>query len=859
MRHTLHHLLVLLCAFLPLSLCAQTMQTKAPRSVNLSGTIRLQYVVNGASSADFTTPSGLSKDFEVLSGPATSSYSSYQMVGGRTSSQQSVTYTFILAPKHAGNFQIPGATARVGGKVIRSASTPIAVTGTGKSAASSPGTQRRPKSADEEDDYGQMRNSGTSVTNKDLFFTVEPSKRSVYEQEPIMLTYKFHSIVDMGRINVMLKQRPDLKGFWTQEIELPRNITPQIERRGGKAYRTGTNLQYFLYPQQTGRLMIPGITFDVEYLQRNASVDIIDAFFNGQTATAAHALRRVPDISINVLPLPTPKPADFSGGVGSSINVMAKLLTPSPATNDIATLRISISGNGNLKLLKAPVVKFPKDFDTFEPKMTDKTSIGVNGITGAVYFDYTFVPRNVGKYDIPPISFVYFDTETRQYKTLQTAPIHLDVKQGKRSAEDVDRELQLLASDIHDIHPCDAHTTAFMPNGMLWWGTWPFFITIVVILLAFVCLYLWLRPFIAQHADAEGMRLRRANRRASKLLREAKAQMDSKDATTYYAALEDALHGFLTDKLALPRTATAETIITTMRDKGIDEALIEEAKSIMEECDFARYAPTSDTTMRQTIWEKASKVITDMQQHLRMLILIAIVVPCALSAAVVPADSAYKARDYMLAAKRYEQMCKSTPNADLYYNCGNAYYKLGKYPQAVLAYERALKMCPEHSDAAYNLQLVRTRLVDKWADPSEMFFVTLWRNIWQSYGVKTWTIWALLSLIGTLAMLMLYLLSRRVVVRKLSFALCLLLALLCIITNTYAALARQRYRDEVRGVVVVPTVKTYLSPNTTAKAGRTLHEGTTVVKTDNYGADWWQVTCPDGTEVWLDKKALEQV
>ena len=202
------------------------------------------------------------------------------------------------------------------------------------------------------------------------------------------MSYRYHIREGVAVVNIMPSGKPDMKGFWTQEVELPRNLHPEAANIGGKLYRVGTNLQYLIFPQQSGKLTIPALPFDCAIEQRSTGIDEIDAFFNGGGSMKVDLQRSAPAVSIEVLPLPQPQPADFSGGVGQ-LSISASLITPMPKTNDVATLRVVVRGTGNLKLVKTPVVDFPKGFDTYSPKTNDKVRITPGGIDGSMEFDYT--------------------------------------------------------------------------------------------------------------------------------------------------------------------------------------------------------------------------------------------------------------------------------------------------------------------------------------------------------------------------------------------------------------------------------------------------------------------------------------
>lgn len=591
-----------------------TFVCKAPRTVHADEQFRVQYVLSGADGEGFSNPSF--PDFEVLAGPSVSTYSSTQIVNMKVSSSSSQTYTYILQPTRAGSFTLPPATIRANGKVYKTNPVPVKISGELNTGGKSGKSPRVKGSDDEDEEYmaHEPQRAGSAITARDLYFTVTPSKRKVYEQEPILLTYKFHSRVGIGLANVMLRQKPDLTGFWTQEIELPRNLAPTTERKDGVLYRVGTNLQYVVFPQQSGQLTVPGVSFDCDVVQRDRTIDPLDAFFNGGGNINVKVQRHIDDLHIEVLPLPEPRPATFSGGVGT-FTISTQLITPTPRTNDIATLRVIVRGQGNMRLIKAPAIVFPKDFDTYEVKMNDNTRVSENGISGEVHFDYTFVPRNVGAYDIPTASFTFFDPSRRDYVTLQTRALHLDVAKGTRSKEDLEAELAMRSSDIRDVHDAESAVNRVGWNGSSSWiGSWRYLLRLFSTLLIGIAALSLIRRRVRQSADVAGNRVRRAGRKANRLLRNVEGMIGIADHQSFYAALSQALRNYLADKLTLDATSiTNADLISALETYGMDECVCQDVRHLLEDCDFARFAPAGDATTRQDDFTRASLLISKLE------------------------------------------------------------------------------------------------------------------------------------------------------------------------------------------------------------------------------------------------------
>lgn len=594
---------------------------EAPDMVPVDEPFYVKYELKDAEGSAFTSPD-FGEDFIVVGGPSVSHSSSVQIINGHASSNSTTSYTFMVQATKEGEFEIPEATIQVEGQTVKSKKATINV-GNGSDAANPQASAGNPQagtgnSSNARSDE-QNTSSSSSVAKDKLYFTVEATKRKVHEQEPIVLTYKVHSLANLGLANVMLKQKPDLKGFWSQEVKLSRNISSSPEQVGGKLYGVGTCLKYIVFPQKTGTLTVPSVAFEchVQRKLRNA-MDPFDEFFGGGGSAPQIVQRATDAMDIEVLPLPN-KPAGFSGGVGH-FDINTQLMTPQPKTNDVVTMRVTVSGVGNLSLVKAPMIAFPSDFDTYDAKMTDKTQVTEQGITGSVIFDYTFVPQNVGKYDIPAAEFIYFDTEKEDYVTLRTDPIHLDVKKGERSREDVEAEMAMRNSDIHDVvlgDPSTVSTEGFGADAT-WIGSPLYFVCLLVLIGGLTLLTLFLRRRAARNADVAGARNRKARKAANKHLRAAEKALATGDHNAFYSALAQALRGYFADKLTRDAAAlTNESILAALQERGLAEDVLAQTKTLLEDCDFARFAPAQEAAQREKDLQRASDLLNLIDQNIK--------------------------------------------------------------------------------------------------------------------------------------------------------------------------------------------------------------------------------------------------
>lgn len=599
MKRILSILLLLCCLH---GLRAQSFKAQIE---DVGGYYRLSFTVTSTDVSRFTPPS--LNDFEVLNGPSSSTFSSYQIVNGKASHNESTTYTYILSARKSGKITIGPATIQANGRTLRSSSITLdARAGSQSNRSHSPNNGSSAEPVDE-----TLQQAGSRVSMHDLFIDVTPSRTKVREQEAVLLTYKVHSRVGVGLANTQLTNKPDFKGVISQEIPLPGNqIQTVLEQRNGTTYRTGIILQYIVFPQQNGELVIPSITFDCTVVQQNRHMDLADAFFNGGGTIGVKVRREVPILKLQVEALPQPKPANFSGAVGR-FEIEGKLLNPSIRTNDLATYRVTLKGLGNLKLITPPAMKFPTDFETYDPKTNENSEASAEGLTGELTFDYNFVPRNVGKYNIPALEFVYFDTEKGCYQTIRTQPLTLNVGKGERSNADVDHQLALLRSDIHNIHP--ANSPQALP-AWLTWGNWSFALFNLILAILLATGIISARKWATRHADTAGRRRSGAAKQAAARLAEAEKLMQAPNQTDFYSAVSKALVGYLTDSFGIGQTdITNDNIRQLLAQKGHDEATIGQLIDLMKTCEFAQYAPSSDTE-RADVYNRALQLLDKLRK-----------------------------------------------------------------------------------------------------------------------------------------------------------------------------------------------------------------------------------------------------
>ena len=855
-------LTTILCMLLAVvAAMAQTLTGSAPSHVAAGEQFRLTYTVNTQDVSDFRA-GNIPEELEVLIGPNRSMQSSYQMINGHTSSSSSITYTYIVRATKNGTFTIPPAHVVVGGKSIASNSLTVKVSGSSSAGAGGSSRQRS-------NDDGEIRDAGSQISGSDLFIKVSANKKRVHEQEPILLTYKVYTLVGLTSLR---GDMPDLKSFYTQEVDLPQQKSFSIETLNGRPYRTTTWSQYVMFPQMTGKLEIPSITFEGIVVQQNRNIDPFEAFFNGGSGYVEVKKKiQAPGIEIQVDPLPT-RPANFSGGVGK-FNISAQLDKTEIKANDPVSMRVIVSGIGNLKLIKQPVVNFPKDFDKYEPKITDKTKLTSNGIEGSMIYDILVVPRHQGKYEIPPVEFTYFDTSANAYKTIKSESFTLDVARGSGTGAVNDfsqTDLQELTKDIRYIKTGDTRQHSL---DEFFFGSTAYWISLTVLALIFISLFVIFRQRAIDNANITKMRGKKANKVATKRLKNAARLMAANKPGAFYDEVLRALWGYVGDKLNIPvEQLSHDNISQRLSERNVGEETISQFIGALDECEFERYAPGDPKGNMSKVYDKAINAIETIETTMKktrksggvtkvVLILLVSLSSVTTSFAVTKteADSAYARGEFQQAIKDYEALLKQGASADLYYNLGNAYYRSENITRAVLNYERALLLSPGDRDIRFNLQIAQAKTIDKIVPESEMFFFTWYRALVNLMNVDGWASVALVSLALVIILLLVYLFSERIWLRKVGFFGGILMLLLFVLSNIFAWQQKQNLLFRKGAIVMTPTISVKSTPASNGTDLFILHEGTKVVITDSSMKDWREIRIADGKEGWIESKHLEEI
>lgn len=566
---------------------AQSLVVSGPSKVGMKDDyFHVKYSVSASGVSDFKSPQF--PGFQVLSGPNVSSFFSSVQVNGSTQQQSSTTFTFTIRPTKVGTFTISPASVKIGDRTVASKPLKISVVegnvsggARGHENASGQGTQ-------------SIQKAGSTISEHDLFVKVVPSKTKIFEQEAVRLSYKVYARLGVGLQNIMLTKNPDFKDIVSHNIPHA-GLEQMVEKIGGTHYKVGTVVEYIVFPQKTGSLDIPSLTFDCFVVQRDDDIDELTAHFNGGGLVSRKVQRVTSPVKLSVQSLPEPRPANYMGGVGR-FNLSGKLSSPHIATNEIASYNLTISGTGNMNMIVPPKINFPADFEVYEVKTIDSTRVTSNGVEGKVTFQYDFVPRNPGKYTIEGIDIGYFDIENRQFATLHKDSLQINVVKGKKSDSDLEKELALRREDIRPNKPAAGSDlfdkpVAFWKDGAIW-----FAYGLVALLLGMAIWY-----YENAKKNGSGLLRRYMSRPLNRLYGQfdkASAQLLGQDVRKAVETIQNAIAVYFAKRFADEKNYM---LLSNIREElaahKVNAVDVDNFVSLYEQTDMLRYAPgNSDNT-----------------------------------------------------------------------------------------------------------------------------------------------------------------------------------------------------------------------------------------------------------------------
>jgi Uncharacterized protein conserved in bacteria len=908
MRKFLYVAALLLAAAFQTS-AQNTIRVEAPDVVAADEQFNVTFIIEGEKS-----PSGFSwnqgDDFQLVWGPQRGTSTSVQIINGKRTSSHQSTYTYILLPKSTGTFTLPAATATMKGETISSNPRSIQVVSDGASSRQSSQSSGQSQASSGSSSASSSKAAVTGeIPSDDLFLRLSVSKSQAVLGEPVIAVLKLYQRVNIaGFENAKF---PSFNGFWSQETFAPSNIEFKRESFDDKIYNTAVLRSYVLIPQQSGTITIDPAELVCLVNVRAAaqtSNSIFDSFFQDEYRTIRKRVA-TPAVHVKVSPLPAGQPASFGGGVGS-FGISARLTADDIKTHDAASLIITISGRGNVALLEEPKVSFPPDFEVYDTKSTENTDKSNGGTSGSKSFEFPFIPRSAGDFTIEPIEYSYYDVSTGKYVTLHTPALPIKVAKGKGGEAShplvqsgVERsDVRSLSDDIRYI---STKKPSFTKGGSFFVGSALFWMLSALLVLGAAALSLAFRKVAAMRADVAGTKNRKASKMALRRLKQAGDYLDKNLYTAFYEELHKALIGFVSDKLNMDMSEMSkENLASALVSGGVSESGAKDFTDLLDACEFARYSPDSKDDAMRTHYEKAVEVVTMIDSSMKSgknkngraaagMIAVMLGLGVGFSAyaqtdsttlglAPAPAEgesgvsedassktpevlwsegvAAYGDGRFSDAEAAWSAIVASGEGSpELYYNLGNAFFKEGNYPKAVLNYERALKMDPSYSEARYNLEFTNGFVQDKIELVPEFLVKSLARKVCYLMSSDTWAVIFIVLLAVALAAVLLFLLGPTAGKRRLGFFTAVVLFVLALCSVGFSFWQKSDFKKADTAIVMAPVSSVKSSPSgASSKDLFIVHEGTKVKILDSVEG-WDNVSLADGRQGWIKSKDIEVI
>jgi len=543
--------------------------------------------------------------FNVLSGPNRSS--SISIVNNTYS--QSLSFTFYLQAKAEGNLKIGPASIDVQGKKINSNIINLTI------------VKGNPQQNNSQNNTGQANNQSNGINDKNLFVRAIVNKSSVYEGEALTVTFKIYTNIQVNSYSV--SKAPAFNGFWNQDIEVPNPPPMTMEVVDGARYNTAVIKKAVLFPQQSGVLTIDPMELECIARIRVKSQRMVDPFGMFSDPFFSDAFGGVQDvkynaksqpIKINVRELPSTAPSTFSGAVGS-LMFEASLDKAITKENEPVNLKFKIFGSGNLKLATAPDVAFPEDLETYDPKIGENYKANDAGVNGSKTIEYLIIPRHEGDYEIPAVTFTYFDLGKQQYISKTVGPFKIKVGKGSgnsnASSSSSRKDVQLLGRDIRYLK---TEKQLFPSDGGLFYGSWLFYLFSLLPFIAVAGGIYYKRQSAFNAANSILVRSKKATSFAQKRLAVAGKLINEGKHALAFEEISKALWGYASDKLTIPVSELSkENISEQLKSKSINDDAIERFTNCIATCEMAQYGGLDITTQSNKQYEDAIRIITDIE------------------------------------------------------------------------------------------------------------------------------------------------------------------------------------------------------------------------------------------------------
>ncbi len=589
----------------------------AKNVVSVGERFRVTYEINNESSS-FQSPDF--KTLQVLSGPSTSTNSSIQYVNGRMTQSYSNTFTFIVQATEEGDVVIGPASITVGKTRINSNTIKIKVVKGNSSQAQS----------------GQTRGSGSTTSNSgvlqkdDVYIKATISDASPYLGEQVVLTYKIYTRVPVS--NLMVKKLSSFEGFWSKSLMDNKSQYKQTtEVINGDEYVVAEINKFALFPQKSGKITIEPTEIDcsvqlrVQNSKRRTGDPFNDffndPFFNRNVKNIQTTIKSNP-LTIDVKPLPQQgKPQGFNGAVGN-FKFNSNIDRDNLNANDALTVTYTVSGRGNLELINLDNVKFPVDFEVFDPKITSNINTSDYGLSGNKKFEYLAIPRNAGDFVIKPVELSYFNPGDGKYHTLNSEAFKIHVEKGEDNqggglsySSSAQEDIRFIGQDIHHIKLLPFK---LKKKGDFLFMSQPYFIVIGIVVLLVILMIVFAGRMEARRSNISLVKNRKANKVARSRLKSAEKFKKENNDNGFYDEIAQALWGYIIDKFNLKKSELSmDNVSDLLNEKGVEKDVTESFIAILNNIEFARFAPGDASDKMENIYNESVEAIMKAEKALK--------------------------------------------------------------------------------------------------------------------------------------------------------------------------------------------------------------------------------------------------
>ncbi|MDR1338875.1 MAG: BatD family protein [Prevotellaceae bacterium] len=597
--------LFILMSFCPIAVFADELVIETPNIVAVNEEFKISYSISYSPDkklTEFIAP--VFSDFHVVAGPVESNSSTFIMNGTTNTSTQTKKVTYWLRATKEGVFDLPAAEVKFeGGISVKSQKKAVEVI---------------------KDNAGKATNprSSEDINPDDLFIRMEFNRQSVYKGEPMILSIKLYwhnvPVSSLSKFNM-----PTLAGFDFQELQIPANESkPYQQKYNNKVYNAITLARLILYPLRAGEITLAPLETVVSVQipqQSRGSQGLPDLFFGQQYRTVNKQLKSKP-VTLNIKDFPAGAPASFNGAMGN-FTLAAKLDKNKITANQAVTYSVTVSGTGNFKQINPPLILFPDKFDKYDPKTADNVKISETGGSGTKKFDYVLIPRSAGEFEIPPVEVSYFDARKGTYVTLKSDPLHIEVEKDPSGTNIqpissmpmvTGKKVEHLGNDILFIKT--APLTALKSSGYVFFASSDFWLLFAAIILIFAIICFIMRKMEKDRRNVALMRNRKANRVAISRLKQSARLLKADDRAGFYEEVARAVWGYISDKLNMQGSEfSRDRVQEKLVSQNVPQENIDMLISVMENCEYARYAPGGNHEGMENMYNEAIAAISKLE------------------------------------------------------------------------------------------------------------------------------------------------------------------------------------------------------------------------------------------------------